>query len=136
MAWPPGEHIEVLVAQAKQLLTDVSVVRHDVSLNRALIDLEGQWFGYRIVVSEIHRADSSMRYAYYVLGNDNQLVHGFDNSPDARAIRQRYKARWKSHIHEEVPHRHDANRNLVLTPEPMTFEAFVEWITQNLGETK
>jgi hypothetical protein len=41
MAWPPGEHTEVLIAQANQLLTDVSVVRYDVSLNRALIELEG-----------------------------------------------------------------------------------------------
>jgi hypothetical protein len=50
MAWPPGKHIETLIAQAKQLLTNVQVVRHDESLHRALIDLEGRWLGFRIII--------------------------------------------------------------------------------------
>ena len=42
MAWPPGEHIENVIAQAKELLTDVRILRHDVSQVRAIIDLEGE----------------------------------------------------------------------------------------------
>ncbi len=64
MAWPPGKHLETLIKQAQQLLTQVQIIRYDVSLNRALLDLEGQWVRYRIIVSEIHRADGSFRYAY------------------------------------------------------------------------
>lgn len=127
MAWPSRKHIEDLIRTARAVLTGVRIVRHDVGLRRALIDLEGQWDKYRVIVSEIHRADGTVRYAYYVLDSENRLLHGFDNSPDTLAIKLRYGVDWKSHLHEEIPHRHDANRNLVLTT-PMTFEAFIEWL--------
>lgn len=132
MAWPPGTHIETLITQARRLLTDCRIVRHDVGLHRALIDLEGKWRDYRVIISEIHRADNSIRYAYYVLDNNNQLIYGFDNSPDILAIKQKYGPEWKSHIHEEVPHQHDANRQMILTPNPMTFEVFIEWLGGHL----
>jgi hypothetical protein len=133
MAWPPGKHIESVIAHAEEWLTNVRIVRHDESLNRALIDLEGQWKEYRIIVSEIHRADNRVRYAYYLLDSNNQLVHGFDNSPDIFAIKLKYGAEWKSHLHEEVPHQHDKNQNLTLTSIPMTVETFFEWVSRNLG---
>jgi hypothetical protein len=104
-----------------------------VSLHRALIDLEGRRFGFRIIVSEIHRIDGSIRYAYYVLDSENRLVQGFDNSPDVTAIKQRYGVDWKSHIHDEVPHQHDANHSLALTQDVITFEMFIEWLNSNLA---
>jgi hypothetical protein len=131
MAWPPGDHIETLIAQAQQLLADVRIIRHDVGLHRALIDLEGQGSRYRIIVSEVHRADGSVRYAYYVLDSDNRLVYGFDNSPDTLAIKLKYGVDWKSHLHEETPHQHDASGNLMLTTDPMTFQMFIDWLTRN-----
>jgi hypothetical protein len=132
MAWPSGKHIEALIDKARQILADVRIIRYDVSLQRALIDLEGQWGDYRVVVSEIHRANGSVRYAYYVLDGENQLVHGFDNSPDTLAVRLRYGVDWKSHFHEEVPHQHDADRNLALTMAPMTFDIFIEWLMESV----
>ena len=132
MAWPPGKHIEALIAHVEQWLTDVHIIRHNESLSRALIDLEGQWREYRIIISEIHRADNRVRYADYVLDSDNRLVHGFDNSPDILAIKVKYDAEWKSHLHEEIPHQHDKNQNLTLTSTPMTFEIFIEWMNKNL----
>jgi len=87
MAWPPGKHLEALIKQAQQVLTHIQIIRYDVSLNRALIDLEGQWGRYRIIVSEIHRADGNIRYAYYVLNESDQLLHGFDNSPDTLVVK-------------------------------------------------
>ncbi len=132
MAWPPGEHIENVIAQAKELLTDVRILRHDVSQVRAIIDLEGEWKGYRIIVSEVHRAKGGVRYAYYVLDTHHRIIHAFDNSPDTLAIKQKYGANWKSYRYAEVPHQHDAEGNLTLPPMPMTFETFVEWLTNNL----
>jgi hypothetical protein len=115
MAWPPGKHIEDLIFRANQLLIDCNIIRHHVSLHRALIDLEGRWKDCRVILSEIHRDDLSVRYAYYVLDNEGGLIHGFDNSPDTQAIRLKYGAKWKQHLHEEIPHQHDANRKLALT---------------------
>ena len=132
MAWPPGKHIETLIAQAQQVLADMRIVRHDVSLSRALIDLEGKRDNYRIIVSEIHRANGTVRYAYYVLDSQNRLLRGFDNSPDTQVVKLRYGIDWKPHLHEEIPHQHDANQNLILTTETMTFNIFVEWLTHNL----
>ena len=63
MAWPPGKHIETVITQAKTLLTHVQIIRHDISQSRAIIDLEGDWAGYRIIVSEIHRPRRGARYA-------------------------------------------------------------------------
>lgn len=134
MAWPPGKHIENLIFRANQLLVDCTIVRHHESLHRALIDLEGRWQDYRIILSEIHRIDQSVRYAYYVLDNEGGLIHGFDNSPDNQAIRLKYGLKWKQHLHEEIPHQHDADRNLTLMPVPMTFETFADWLTSNLAE--
>lgn len=134
MAWPPGKHIEDVIAQAHQALAEVRVVRQDISLHRALIDLEGERNDHRVIVSEIHRADGRMRYAYYVLNQDNRLIHGFDNSPDTLAIKKKYGRDWKTHRYEEIPHQHDANGGLSLTTQPMTFDTFVAWLDQHLPE--
>ena len=132
MAWSPGEHIEAVITQAKAFLRDVQIIRYDVSPSRAIIDLEGNWNEYRIIISEMHRQDRSVRYAYYALNDQNRLVHAFDNSPDNVAIKQKYELNWKSHIHAEVPHQHDSEGNLKLTALPITFETFVIWLTDNL----
>jgi hypothetical protein len=135
MAWPPGKHIENVITQAKTLLRNVRVIRYDESFSRAIVDLEGEWRGYRVIISEIHRVDRAVRYAYYVLDQRNQVLHAFDNSPDNVAIKQQYGAAWKIHLQAEVPHQHDAEGNLTLTA-LMTFDTFIEWlkITIRKGE--
>jgi hypothetical protein len=120
------------MAQARQILTDVHIIRQDVDEGRALVNFEGKWREYRVTVQEIHRADGSMRYSYYILNKNNRLVCGFDNSPDRSAIQLRYGLDWIAHQHEEIPHQHDANHKVTLTATPMTFETFVEWLRGNL----
>jgi hypothetical protein len=128
MAWPPGKHLESVIAQARAVFEYVRIIRYDISRVRAILDLEGQWADHRIIVSEIQRAARKPRYAYYVLDSHNQVLHAFDNSPDNLAIKQRYASDWKAHLHEEIPHQHDAVGNVTLTAECMTFEKFVEWV--------
>lgn len=128
MAWPPRKHIESLIEKARQFLTHFHIVRQDLGAARALIDLEGRFGRFRIIVSEIHRDDNSVRYAYYVLTDANQLVRGFDNSPDAQVTRLKYGASWKLHLNEDIPHQHNADRSLSLTSAPMTFDLFIEWL--------
>ena len=132
MAWSPGETIDVVIAQARHLLDHVQIIDYDLDEQRALIKLEGQWAGYRIFVSEVYRSNETVRYAYYVLSEDNRHIHRFDNSGDRLAIQLKYGADWKGHQHEEIPHQHDVNRKVTLTPAPMTFETFVEWLINNL----
>ncbi len=132
MAWPPGKHIETLINLAEETLENVRIIRRDVSQSRAIIDLEGEFKEYRIIISEIHRVRRSVRYAYYVLDRQNHVVHAFDNSPDNIAIKQKYGTTWKANLHEEIPHQHDAGGNLTLMPEPMNFDMFVECLQRLL----
>ncbi|MEE4356478.1 MAG: hypothetical protein V2I97_08410 [Desulfococcaceae bacterium] len=132
MAGTSGEHIENLIAQAQRFLSNVTILRHESSRQRAIIDFEGNWKEYRIIVSEIHRINRRIRYAYYVLDKHHAIVHAFDNSPDNKAIKQKYGSDWKCHIYEEVSHQHDSENKLSLTELPITFEAFVQWAEENL----
>lgn len=135
MAWPPGKHLEKLIKLTRGTLKNVQIIRHDVSHSRAIIDLEGEWTEYRIIISEIHRAKKGVRYAYYVLDQYNQVIYAFDNSPDNIAIKRRYGRTWKAHLHAEIPHQHDAAGNLTLTMEPMNFVMFMKWLQRNLPDS-
>ncbi len=126
------EHIERVIEQAKSFLTNVSVLRYDIGKNRAIIDLQGNWKEYRIIVSEIHRINRGVRYAYYVLDQDNKVVNAFDNSTDVLAIKQKYGSNWKSNINAEIPHQHDSEGNITLTPVPVNFKIFMKWLNENL----
>ena len=78
-------------------------------------------------------ADGGVRYAYYVLDPDNQVVQGFDNSPDIRAIKLKYGAKYRTHLHERVPHQHAADGTMDLA-DLMTFDDFLTWLRANLPE--
>jgi hypothetical protein len=128
---PVGEYLNELIATARETFRDVQVTRRDERPARALIDMEGWWGAYRIIISEIILPDGSIRYAYYVLDADNRLLHGFDNTPDVRAVRLRYGREYRGHLGERTPHQHTADDRLSLT-EPMTLDRFIEWLRQNL----
>ena len=130
MAEPIGTALDAVITKAQAALQDVRLVRRDERPARSLIDFEGRWGLYRIIVSEIHVADGSVRYAYYVLDAENRLVQGFDNSPDIRASKQRYGTDYRQHLHERVPHQHSSEDTLTLT-EPMNFDAFMAWLTSH-----
>lgn len=132
MAWTFGTDFDAIVNHARRILKNVRVLRCDSSQSRAILDFEGEWGEYRIIVSEIHRTQRSVRYAYYVLNQQNEVIHAFDNSPDNLAIKLRYHQDWKSHLHEEIPHQHDMDGNLSLTASDMTFEQFVQWLKEHL----
>src|SRR5215813_4200594 len=66
MAEPVGAALDAVITKAQAVLQDVTVVRRDERPARSLIDVEGRWGIYRIIISEIHVADGSVRYAYYL----------------------------------------------------------------------
>jgi hypothetical protein len=62
MAWPVEEHFQQLVEYAHRVLREVRILRRDEdNPERAFIYLEGKWQDYRVMVSEIHRRDGSVR---------------------------------------------------------------------------
>jgi len=50
---PVGKYINELIATARATFRDVQITRRDERPARALIDIEGRWAVYRIIVSEI-----------------------------------------------------------------------------------
>lgn len=82
---PAREYIEELIEAAQTHFSALRVVQRDERRTRSLIELEGRWGSYRIIISEIILAED-IRYAYYVLDAENRLVQGFDNTPDVQAV--------------------------------------------------
>ncbi len=125
-----GRRTDELVELAYKNLSGVRVLRHEVSIERWRVDLTGYFGDYLVHISEISAIDWR-KYAYYVL-LDNNIVIGFDNSPDVYAIEMKYPETPQAHRHEKIPHRHGTDKgDLVLTDE-MTFEKFIEWLKTNL----
>lgn len=131
MAWPARRHFDELIQTTERYLHQPRIIRLEIGAQRALIDIEAQWGGHRIVLPEIHRPDGSLRYVYYALDRNNRLVIGFDNSSDIQAIKMRFWNEWRQHLHEEVPHKHDSQQNLQLT-NTMDAIQFVNWLQTNL----
>ncbi|MBX3052117.1 MAG: hypothetical protein KF753_11615 [Caldilineaceae bacterium] len=130
MAWPARRYFDGLIRDLGDFLRDVRVTRLEIGSERALIDVEGMWGEHRIILSEIHRPDGSSRYAYYILDSENRLVAGFDNSSDVQAIKMQYDTDWRQHLHEEIPHRHDGQKNMRLT-DKIDASRFLAWLQTN-----
>ncbi len=131
MAWPPEQHIAALIQKANRVLQGVRFLRDTVHQSHAVLSLEGSWGDYRIVVSEIHRNNGTVRYTYYVLDQNNALHTGFDNSPDRVALRLKHDSAFFAHFHEELPHQHTPEGDIHLTG-LMDFDGFLAWLEGNL----
>lgn len=103
----------------------------DSTPQRALLKLKAVYASYQILVTEL-LSDEARKYRYYVL-QDNWVEAGFDNAPDARALRLKYSKIGKKHTGELIPHLHLQNKNELLLTEDMTFERFVDWLKENLS---
>jgi hypothetical protein len=126
-----GRRVNELIKLAFQTLSDVRVLRNEVSIERWRVDLTGSFGDYTIHISEISAVDWR-KYAYYVLKNNNIFVD-FDNSPDVYAIEMKYPEEPQTHQYEKIPHRHNANKSELVLTDEMTFEEFIEWLKTNLN---
>lgn len=131
MAESPRDAFDRLILKVRAVLTEVQVIRRDERHARALLDIEGKYKNYRIIISEIRFPDGSVRYAYYVLDKNDHIVRGFDNSPDVRALKMRYGKDYKRHLHERIPHAHMSDGRIELT-EHLNFDDFMEWLQGEL----
>lgn len=131
MAWPPEEHFETLIQIAKTYLQNVRLARQTTFREYAVLELQGNWGNFRVIISEIHRCDKTIKYSYYLLDQHNEVITGFDNSADNLVLRLRYGSDWTAHLHEELPHQHTPDGNIRLT-EWVDFEGFLAWVEGNL----
>ncbi len=131
MVEPSRDTFDLLILKARRILNDVRVTKRDERRNRSLLELEGKYKNFRIIISEIRFPNGSVRYAYYVLDKQNRVVRGFDNSPDIRALKLRYESEYKYHLHERIPHAHTTDDEVELT-EHYDFDSFLSWLQKYL----
>jgi len=124
----PREYLENLMRVVELRLGQVQILRQDIDDVRAYIRFEASWHDYRVSVVEVYRQNQTRGYAYHVLDKQNQHIHRFDNSADKTALQLRYGAEAKMHVYAEIPHQHDQELQITLTPQAMTFELFMQWL--------
>jgi hypothetical protein len=102
----------------------------DFTPERAILRLRAVYGAYQVLVTEL-LGEGARQYRYYVLRGE-WVEAGFDNSPDPRAIRLKYKHIGAEHAGEAVPHLHRADKTQLFLTDEMTFEAFVDWLKANI----
>jgi len=102
----------------------------DYTPERAILRLRADYGACQVFVTELISQDAR-RYSYYLLRGE-WVEAGFDNSPDPRAIRLKYGHIGAEHIGEAVPHLHRADKTRLFLTDEMTFEAFVNWVKENV----
>ena len=122
----PASDFARIIALARAHLELVQVVEEDHSPERAILRLTARHGRYRVFITEIV-SRTSRQYRYYVLDGDI-VVAGFDNAPDARALRLRYGRQRKKHIGELIPHLHLRDKTQLELTEEMTCAAFLTWL--------
>ena len=84
----------------------------------------GDYSVYQVRLREIRRADGSRKYAYYVL-HQSQIIVGFDNASDPRALRLKFGEDYACHRLELVPHRHTEGKKAIELTSEMDCAAFI-----------
>ncbi len=100
---------------------------------RAILRLQATYGVHRLSITEL--VDTHHRkYRYYALLG-HQVIAGFDNSPDPRALRLKYGRIGTEHTGELVPHLHLNNKTELMLTAEIYFAEFLAWLKQNLLST-
>ncbi len=132
MAQSLAETFEPIIKQCQALLSQVNILRYDLYDDYAILRLEGTYKHYLIRVREVRRLDGSYKYSYYVFNQAYQVVAGFDNAPDPKALQLKYGQKYSQHRLETIPHHHTSGKKALELTGEMNVINFLEWLSQNL----
>ena len=127
------QYFDHLIRQFRDAFDQTVVVDRDEKPSRARLELTGTYNQYQVHFLEILLPSSERKYAYYVLLGDEVIV-GFDNAPDPRALRLKYGDDYTHYRLSRVPHCHTDNKATISLTEELHFEEFLSWIHNNLPE--
>ncbi len=126
------EAIEYVIAITRSTFDDVIILRREERKDLAILEINANYGPNKVYLREIWRADSSRKYAYYIV-LESKVIIAFDNAADPRALKLRYGKTYTHHRLEAIPHRHNKNKQeIALTPE-MDCDMFIGWIKENLS---
>ncbi len=129
MAQPSRNDLAALTRLAEENLDHVRVVRLESNSDRALWEVHGAYKNFDIRLKEVFTRSGRM-YSYYIL-NQGEVVVGFDNYPDRRALQQKYADDFKAHLFELIPHKHGPRKATFELTEEMTLVAFLDYLHQH-----
>lgn len=127
-----ADYFAEVIRLAEVVFSDVEI-KPDVTPKRAILRIRSKYLDYRVFVTELF-SESIRQYRYYVLIEDN-VIAGFDNSPDPRAIRMKY-GHIGPHAGELIPHLHLSDKTELILTQEMTFMMFIDWFHANLATSE
>lgn len=131
MATPFTEALDRIVALFEAAFEHPAVLRREERPDIALLEMAGDYGVYQVCLREIRRTDGTRKYAYYVL-DQSEVIAGFDNACDPRALRLKYGREYARHRLESVPHRHTRGKTDVELTDEIDCAAFIAWVKAEL----
>ncbi len=123
MAQPPRHYFTKLTNLVGSAFNKVTLSRLDYTPQRTIWEMHGSHNEFDLRLKEIF--DQSGRlYSYYVL-KAGEVVAGFDNYPDRRALQEKYGQSFKTHLGELIPHKHSYRKETLELTEEMRVETFL-----------
>ena len=133
MVGEASKYLDDLIDFVKSKFEDVCITLRDESIKRSLLNLECKYKTYRIVIREVITSTSRI-YSYYIL-SETKIIYGFDNAPDATALRLKYAENARYHQGKLTPHCHTEDKQMLILTEEYNCQKFFEWILANLPNT-
>lgn len=127
MAQPSRSYFEKLTSLAKSKLDALTFTRLDLRLDRAIWEVHGTYRQFDVRLKEIFNQAGKM-YSYYVL-QSGEIVFGYDNYPDRKALQTKYGDEFLAHLNELIPHRHGAQKSTLELTNEIIMEEFLALLT-------
>ena len=134
MEQPTHRYFTTLTELIRKATDNIRLNHIESDSRRTLWELHGSLGESDIFIKEVFMQKGRM-YSYYLI-RKGEVVVGFDNYPDRKALRLKYNLEFASHLDELIPHRHDKNKTILELTEEMTVERFLKHLYHALkGES-
>lgn len=118
------DYFDDIIQNAQRLWQNIDY-EINTTPERQILKLTAQYKQHRLFITELW-SDQNRKYRCYLL-RENEVIAGFDNAPDPRAIKMKYGG-LSDHIGELVPHLHLKNKTELRLTDEMFFTDFLGWL--------
>ncbi len=125
-----ADHFAEITTLVHSNLDQVETLEEDHTPARSLLRLSARYGRYRIFVTEII-SRRVRKYSYYVLDGE-EVVAGFDNAADPRALCLKYGHIGREHARELIPHLHLEDKSRIELTGEVECAEFVAWLKTHL----
>jgi hypothetical protein len=127
----PSEYFAGIVTLAQSQLDNTKILEQDHTPRRSILRLGANYGRFEVFITEIVTTERR-KYRYYVLDGD-EVIAGFDNAADPRALRAKYGRIGQEHAGELIPHLHLEDKTQLTITEEVDCAGFISWLATNLS---